>query len=160
MTRTRPSTLVILGIIGGVAGFLLQFVLAAMSQPKLRPEYPLALSLLLIAAIVIALAIPVRRAVRGANRHPVDPFYATRVVLLAKAASLCGVLIGGFGAGLLIEMFVRSSSATVGSYLQTAAVLAGGVLLLVAGLIAEWLCTLPPRDDDDEHRGEPEHVRL
>jgi hypothetical protein len=41
------------------------------------------------------------------------------------------------------------------------ATLGGGVLLLAGGLVAEFLCRVPPQDDDDDHpdRG-PERVHL
>ena len=107
MKRTRPTTLITLVLIGGVAGFLVQLILAAASQPKLRPEYTLAITLLFIAVLVVALAVPVRRATRAAVRRHIDPFYATRVVVLAKASSLGGALLTGVAAGFLLELLVR-----------------------------------------------------
>jgi hypothetical protein len=153
MTRTGVSTVVALVVIGAVAGFLLQIGLAASSLPKFRPEYALALSLLLIAGVVIALAVPIRRATRGAVRTRVDPFHATRVVLLAKASSIAGALLAGGALGLLGELLVRSGGLNSDSLLRTLAVLGGSVALLVAGLVGEFFCTVPPSDDD--RGGEP-----
>jgi hypothetical protein len=150
MTRTRISTVVILFGIGAATGFLLQLALAAGSLPKYQPAYPLALSLLFIAGIVIALAVPIRRATRSAVRTRIDPFHATRVVLFAKASSIAGALLSGAAAGLLAEVLVRGGGINTDSLLRSLAVLAGAVALLVAGLVGEWLCTVPPRDDDRE----------
>jgi hypothetical protein len=45
--------------------------------------------------------------------------------------------------------------------LRVLATLGGAVLLLAGGLVAEFLCRVPPHDDDDDHpdRG-PERVHL
>ena len=111
-TRRRSSSL---AVIGGVAGFLVQLVLAAASQPKLRPEYTLAITL---AASSPCSSSPSRcrcggRPAAAVRRH-IDPFYATRVVVLAKASSLGGALLTGVAAGFLLELLVRSGSPSTG----------------------------------------------
>jgi F0F1-type ATP synthase assembly protein I len=148
VTRTRPFTLVVLAILGAGAGVVLQSVLAALGQPKLRPEYTLAITLVFVAAAAIALAVPVRRATRGNPAHRVDPFYATRVVVLAKASALGGALLSGVGLGLVIELILRSGDPGTDAYLRVFSVLGGGIALLVGGLVAEWLCTVPKSGDD------------
>ncbi len=160
MRRTNPGLLVALVLFGAAVGFALQTTLAALSIAKLRPEYTLAVSLLLIGLLVVALAIPVRRAVRGVNRQPVDPFYATRVVLLAKACAIAGSLLAGLALGFLLDLVLRGSPAS-DSFLRVLASLGGSAVLLVGGVVAELLCRVPPRDDDDDHpdRG-PERVHL
>jgi Protein of unknown function (DUF3180) len=149
MNRTRPTTLTGLVAVGAVVGFLLQVALAAASQPKLRPDYVLSLTLLVIAATVVVLAIPVRRATRSRGSVRIDPFYATRVVALAKASALSGALLTGVALGFVIEVLVRSGGPATDSYLRMFATLGGAVALLIAGLIAEYLCRVPPRDDDE-----------
>ena len=148
MKRTRASTLVALGAIGAGAGFLTQVALAAAGLAKFRPEYTLALSLLFIAGIVIALAVPIRRATRGSVRARIDPFHATRVVVFAKASSLAGALLTGAALGLLVELITRSGGINTDSLLRSLAVLGGAIALLVAGLVGEYLCTVPPDDED------------
>lgn len=157
MKRTHPTTLVVLGLIGGIGGFLVQLSLASASQPKLRPEYTLGITLLFIAVLVIALAVPIRRATRAKTRRHVDPFYATRVVVLAKASSLGGALLTGIGAGFLFELIVREGSPSTDTFLQALATLGAAVALLAAGLIAEHLCTVPPGEDD--HGDGPQGAR-
>lgn len=148
MTRTRISTIVILITVGAAAGFLVQVALAAGSLPKFRPEYTLALSLLFIAGITIALAVPIRRATRATVRTRIDPFHATRVVLFAKASSIAGALLTGAAAGLLAELLVRNGGLNTDSLLRSLAVLVGAIAVLVAGLVGEFLCTVPPGDDE------------
>ena len=64
MTRTRPVTLIVLAVLGAGAGILLQSVLAALGQPKLRPEFTLAITLVLVAAGAVGLARPRGRPTR------------------------------------------------------------------------------------------------
>jgi len=155
MTRSTPGPLIVIGVIGIVIGTLLQVGLAAMNMPKLRPDFSLAITLVLIGAAAIALAVPVRRATRGNPAHRVDPFYATRVVVLAKAAALGGALIAGVGLGLVLELALRSGAPGADAYLRVFSVLGGGIGLLAGGLIAEFLCTVPHPDDDDPDTGPP-----
>ena len=155
MTRSTPGPLIVIGVLGVVIGVLIQAALAAIKLPKLVPEYSLAFTLVLIGAAAIALAVPVRRATRGNPAHRVDPFYATRVVVLAKASALGGALIGGVGLGLVVELAIRSVSSDADAYLRVFSVLGGGIGLLVGGLIAELLCTVPRSDDDDPDAGPP-----
>jgi hypothetical protein len=161
MKHTSPGLLVVLALFGALGGFGVQTALAALSMAKVRPEYTLTVSLVVIAALVIALAVPVRRAVHGPNRRPIDPFYATRVVVLAKACSIAGALLAGVGFGFVVELLLRGAP-TSDTLLRLVAALGGAVLLLVAGLVAEYLCRVPPRDDDDDRHhpdGGTERVR-
>jgi hypothetical protein len=155
VTRSTPGPLIVVAVIGTVIGILMQAGLAAMNMPKLRPEYSLGLTLLLVAAAAIALAVPVRRATRGTPVRPIDPFYATRVVVLAKASALGGALIAGVGLGFVLELILRSGEPGSDAYLRVLSVLGGGLVLLAAGLIAEFLCTVPPPNDEDPDAGPP-----
>ncbi|WP_246140049.1 DUF3180 family protein [Protaetiibacter larvae] len=149
MTRTRPGALVLLAGIGAVAAFLLQLGLGALGYSKLVPQLSLSVTLAVIAVVVVALAVPIRRATRSTVKRRVDPFYATRVVLIAKASSITGSLLAGGAAGVLVELLVRPVSAS-SSVWSAVAMLVAALLLLAAGLVAESLCTVPP-DDDERH---------
>jgi hypothetical protein len=148
MKHTRPATLVALGVVALVGGFVIDTALVASGQPALVPPVPLGLVLLAIGGIVISLAVPVRRVAQGTSAERIDPYYATRVLLLAKASSLSGALFGGAAAGVLIFMLTRGVSVAVGSLVPAIVAVVGGLALLVAGVIAERMCTVPPGDDD------------
>ncbi|MEO8528029.1 MAG: DUF3180 domain-containing protein [Pseudolysinimonas sp.] len=154
MTRTRPSTIIGLVLAGGIVAFLLQLGLAAASQPKFRPEYSMAVTLIAIAIVVIALAVPVRQAARGRVRTAIDPFHATRVVLITKASSIVGALFTGLAVGLLLELLTRSGGLNGDNLLRAVAVVGASIVLLIAGLLGEHFCTVPPSDDDDRN-GDP-----
>jgi hypothetical protein len=153
MKRTSISTLVLLAVIGGVGGAVAETGLAAAGRPIILPPLTLAVALALIGGIVVWLAAPIRRLTRGKAKVPIDPFYATRVLMLAKACALSGALITGLGVGITIYLLTRSVVPGVGSVGLAVSTVVGAGLLLAAGLIAEHMCTIPPGDDDDDESG-------
>ncbi|WP_144715161.1 DUF3180 domain-containing protein [Curtobacterium pusillum] len=152
MKPTRASTLVSVALVAAVAGFALDAVLASRQAPTLFLSPPLGVTLALIGIAVVLMARPVRRHARdGAGRQrPVDPLYATRVVVLAKASSICGALFGAFGLGLLVYLLTRSAFPSLGSILPNVVAVGGGLVLTVCALVAERMCIAPPEDDDDD----------
>jgi hypothetical protein len=141
-------TVVIFVVIGLAAGFVLEVALAAAGQPVLIPPYTLSITLVAAAVIVVVLAVPIRRAIRGTSRTAINPFRAMRIVVLAKASSLVGGLIAGFGVGVVAFLLTRPVVADVGSLWPGIATALAGAVLLTAGLVAERLCTLPPDEPD------------
>jgi len=156
--RTKPVTLVLFAVFGAAAAWLLEIALIAAGQPAAVPPTTLALALAVIGVLDVALAVPIRRAVRDRTRARIDPFYATRVAVLAKASSLAGSLLAGVASGILIFLTTRSVLA-VGSVVMAVATIVGAVVLLVAGLIAENFCSIPPDDDDKREQIDPVAVR-
>jgi hypothetical protein len=149
VTRTRPSLIVAVALLGAALGWLLETALVASGRAAFIPPVTLAAALALIAVIVVVMAVPVFRVVRGTAKSRIDPFYATRVVLLAKATSITGALLGGAAVAILVYLLTRSVTPPTASLGLAIATVVAGVLLLVGGLVAEKMCTLPPSDDDD-----------
>ena len=150
MKRTRPTSLIGLGVLGLVVGFLGEFAAASSGLAVFVPPLTLPITLVAVAIIVVAFAVPIRRAVRGRSSRRIDPFQATRIVVLAKACGLSGALLTGAGLGILLFIFTRDVLPASNAVLLTALGTAGAVVLLVAGLVAEFFCTLPPDDKDDD----------
>lgn len=148
VTRTRPLHLVLLAALGGTLAWFLQTALTATGNPVIVPPLTLALALALIGAVIVVMALPVRRVARRVEGARVDPFYATRVVMLAKASSLSGALLGGGGLGFAAFLLSRSVLPGVGSIALALAAAAGAAVLLAGGLVAEHMCTIPPDDDE------------
>jgi len=149
--RTSAPLLVVLAVLGGIAGGLLELALSATGRAIIVLPITLAIALAAIGGIVVSLALPIRRSTRGKSSTPVDPFYATRVLVLAKAGALTGSLGVGVGVGILVYLLTRSV-VPLGSVAPTAAVIVGAAVLLAGGLVAEHMCTIPPGsggDDDD-----------
>ncbi|MCU1409631.1 MAG: hypothetical protein JWR04_338 [Rhodoglobus sp.] len=156
MTRTKPLHLVLLAVLGGGLTWLLENALAASGRAVLIPPFTLAVALVLIGVIIVVMALPVRRVSRGVPNARIDPFYATRVVMLAKASSLGGALLAGGGLGIGGYLLSRSVLPAVGSVTMAFAAAVGAISLLAAGLIAEHMCMIPP-DDDEKQDNRPEH---
>lgn len=149
MKRTGAGILTIAVVVGLVVGFLLDTSLTAMGRSTFVPAASLPTILALLAAVIVVLAIPVFRATRGRNTRPIDPFREVRVAMLAKASSLLGAAAAGFAAGLIAFLVTRPVVPSIGSMGSIIATLVCAVILVVAGLVAEQLCTLRKDDDDD-----------
>lgn len=150
MKRTSALTLILLTAIGAVGAGVLEAALANAGHPILLPPLTLGLALLAIGVTVVVLALPIYRLARGKTAEPVDAYFATRVVMLAKASSLSGSLIVGCAIGITVYLLTRSTVPGVGSISLAVATLVGAAGLLAGGLIAEHMCTIPPEDDDDD----------
>ncbi|MFJ2370823.1 DUF3180 family protein [Microbacterium sp. NPDC087665] len=150
MRRTSAGVLVGLAAIGAGAGFLLDQLLTSTGRATFTPSLFLPVLLILIAAASVGVAWPVRRSVR--SRIRIDPFRALRAATLARASSLLGALLAGFGVGLLLFLLTRPIDPPVGSTVAMAALIVGALVLVAAALVAEQFCTLPKDPDDSEPR--------
>jgi len=148
MKRTSAGVLVLLALIGAGAGFVLDQVLTSTGRATFTPSLLLPVLLVIIGAASLALAWPVRNSVRTGIR--IDPFRAMRAVTLARASSLFGAIMAGFGAGLLVFLLTRPIAPQVGSTVAMIALIASAVVLVIAALVAEQFCTLPKDPDDSE----------
>jgi drug/metabolite transporter (DMT)-like permease len=146
MRRTSIPVLIALALAGGVVGWLGQLALAARSAPTLTPPLTLFIALFGIAVVVIVLGWPIRQVQRGKRTRPVDPFFAMRVLVFAKASSLTGALLVGVGAGLVIWALTRGGMPVTPSIWADVLTVAGSLALTVAGLVVEAWCRIPPED--------------
>ena len=152
MRRTSAGVLVLAAVLGAGVGFLLDQVLTGAGRPTFSPTIALSLLLIAMGVIVVGLAVPIRRATRGPVAAPVDPFRALRIAMLAKASSILGAALAGVGVGLLLFLLTRPVEPSLGSWGTVVALAVSAALLMVAGLVAEQLCTIR-KDDDDEQPG-------
>ncbi|SDQ63664.1 DUF3180 family protein [Microbacterium sp. cf332] len=154
MRRTSPASLIVAAVLGIAAGFVIDQALTSAGRATFTPSIMLPVLFVLLGVSVVALALPIRRSTRGLAPR-VDPFRALRVAMLAKASSIVGAVVGGIGVGLLLFLFTRPVTPSVGSSGAVVAVIVGAVVLVAAGVIAEQLCTIR-KDDDDDQPGPPE----
>lgn len=161
MRRTSAALLFGLAVIGAVVGWLLQVGLAAGGSPTFVPPFTSWAVLFVIAVLVLLLGWPVRRSVRGdrrgrddrAGRRPrIDPFYAMRVLMLAKASSITGALGLGFGLALVLYAVSRVGGIATPAFWPSTLLGVGALVLMIAGLIAESWCRIPPEDQADLSR--------
>lgn len=150
MKRTSAGLLAVLALLGGAVGFALDQMLTASGRATFTPSLLLPVLLVLIAAAALGVAWPVRRSVRSGVR--IDPFRALRAATLARASSLLGAIMAGFGAGLLVFLLTRPIDPPIGSTVAMAALIGSAIVLVIAALVAEQFCTLPKDPDDSEPR--------
>lgn len=149
MRRTGVGILTIAVVIGGAVGFILDTMLTAMGRATFSPAASLPTILALLGAVIVALSVPVWRATRSRGARRIDPFRAVRIAMLAKASSLLGAVSFGFAVGLIVFLTTRPVTPSLGSMGTIVATLVCAVVLVVAGLVAEQLCTIRKDDDDD-----------
>ena len=152
MKRSSPAVIAAWVIGGAIAGFLLQAGLALVGLPRIQAPVTIAVSLIAIALVTVLLAVPVWRATHGRSHRLIDPIAAARTVIFAKAATVLGALLTGVATGFVGDLLLRPVLADTQALIRSLAVLGASVLLVVAGLVAERLCMVPPSDgaDDDE----------
>ncbi|WP_106816317.1 DUF3180 domain-containing protein [Microbacterium timonense] len=152
MKRTGAGVLVVAAALGVAAGFLVDQLLTSMGRPTFTPAVTLPILLVVLGGVVIGFAIPIRRATHGDSGGRINPFRAVRIAMLAKASSIVGAALGGFGGGLWVFLATRPVMPSLGSLGTVIATTVCGAVLIAAGLVAEHLCTIR-KDDDDEQPG-------
>jgi len=97
--------------------------------------------LVFMACGVFFAGLPVRRFLRGKATKPFNPIRAMRTLVLAQACALTGALVAGWYVAQVLVMVPTldiSSRRTVA--FRLAALAAGGVLMVVAGLLTQAMC--------------------
>jgi hypothetical protein len=154
MKPTKLSLLLLISIPSTLASFFVaSFMVGRGLQVPVSPSN-LLITLAAISAVLLVLSIPIWRYRSALKQKPsqrpkrVDPFYAVRVLLLAKASALAGVLFASWHLGVVI--FTLSRAVVVQSLvLQNAFGFIASVMLIVAALITEQICRLPQDSDPD-----------
>ena len=146
MSATKPLSLLALGTLGAIALFGVEALLVRLGEPQFVPPITLGVALGFIGVIIPVLAWPMRSLTRGTQHKsatPVNPFYATRVLLLAKAGALTGAILCGAGIGIVLFVLWRPVIVP-GSLILAGITALGGLILTVGSLLAERWCQIPP----------------
>jgi hypothetical protein len=147
---TALATMAAATLIGGVVLWALQSLVVASGHPAFVPPVTWAIALALVGVGIVAVAWPIHRRVASATaRGPLDPVYATRVVLLAKSSTIAGAAFAGGAAGLTANLLSRPT-VTMEVWGLTGAAGLGAIVLWAGGVIAERWCTVPPKPDGHE----------
>jgi hypothetical protein len=139
-----------LGVVGAVVGWLFDVGLAAGGLAALVPPYSLPVTLVAIGLVVVLAGWPIRQVVHGTSQRRLDPFRAMRVLLLAKASTLAGALLGGLAVGIGVYLLSRPVLPPAASLVPTIVTLAAAIVLVVCGLLVEHWCRIPPEDDEEQ----------
>lgn len=150
MRRTRWETLLGVALVVGVLADLLTMRLDRSGPGMPRVAWPVAVVELLIAGVVFGMGWAVRQFLRG-KRPGLDPIRAARTAVLAKAACYTGALLTGWYGGQVAAYLADTALPGNAGRAGSAGVAAGGALVLaVVGLVVEWLCRVPPEDDEKQ----------
>jgi hypothetical protein len=156
MKPTKAS--VVLVIVFGVTVLSFVAVRLLVANGMAVPASPtnLLVTLAAIALILLGLTIPIWRYkasltqyTKGPRPKRVDPFYAVRVVLLAKASAITGSGFVGWHLGAMIAQLSLPVSFTA-ALLQNSFGLVASVVLTVAALVSEQICRLPDEPKDNQ----------
>lgn len=120
--------------------------------------------LAILAAVLLAYGLPLRRYMRESEertlhpsltprRHQIDLPTAFRTVLLARACAYTGSLVGGLFAGQALFLLISGTGDPLDAVLPTAAAAVAGVALAVLGVLVERWGKLPPEDGDGNVEG-------
>lgn len=146
----RVQTLVLAAVVAAGLSFVLFLVLARSGQLVPRPPVLAGILIVVMGALVLWMARPVRRYLEGQATTPLDPMRAARVVVLAQAAALTGSLAAGWYLGQVgVVLTDLSLVANQERILPLVALALTGVALATAGLVAQRWCRVDPPDDDE-----------
>lgn len=147
MKRTNWGTLGATALGSGLASWV---VLDALTSAGMTPQ-----PLWLTAAFLLVLAVWLvlrGRAVKGmvaGEETSMTPIGAARVVTFAKASSITGSLLGGFFVAWIVVASERSSAPLNQDLILSSALnVLACVVLVVAAMVVEGWCRIPPEDDD------------
>lgn len=146
--RTRIAVVVVLVV--GAASWLLWNLVTGSGALVPRPSWLAAVLLVGMALFVVGFAWPVRSYLAGRSTRRLDPLRAARVVVLSQAATLTGAAAAGWYAGQMAIAASDLSLVANQDRLWRLAILVGaGLLLCIAGLVAQHWCRVDPPSDDD-----------
>jgi hypothetical protein len=156
MKPTKLSVVLVIFFGVTVVSFLAVRLLVANGMAVPASPTNLLVTLAAIAVILLALTIPIWRYkasltqyTKGPRPKRVDPFYAVRVVLLAKASAITGSGFVGWHLGAMIAQLSLPVSFTA-ALLQNSFGLVASVVLTVAAIVAEQICRLPDEPKDNQ----------
>lgn len=148
MKPTKLNFLFALALAASIAGyFLAAFLVARGFQVPVSPTN-LLITLGAIGVVLLALSIPIwryRKALgetTGQRPKRVDPFYAVRVLLLAKASSIAGALFAGWHLGVVGYQVLGPVVVPILA-LQNGLGFFASFALVTSAYVTEQLCRLP-----------------
>jgi hypothetical protein len=147
--RTRHLA-VIAAAVGVVSWSALRLLEATGGVPLPLPWTALAGMLVLAAAVLVA-GWPVRRWTRGDRTRRLDALRAARTLVLARASSYSGsALVGFYAAQVLLVLPDLDVEARRERLLVAGLAVLCALVMVVAGLVVERWCTLPPSEDEED----------
>ena len=148
MKATKILNLIAWTVLATTAGYLLPQIVV--NQGGSIPISPLniIITLPLIGIILLLMAIPIfkyRKALltkakdlNAVRPLPLNPFYAVRILLLAKSISISGSIFSGWHIGVV--WLQLSSPIIPSSIVQNAMALLGSIVMTICAVLVERVC--------------------
>lgn len=153
MTHLSWPRIGIVIAVAGLAGWLVSRVAQTRGATPLEVPWTVELVCLMAAVAALVLAWAVRQYKRG-KKPELTGLRAARTVVFAQACAYAGAVVTGVYGGYAISLFDSWEHAPRQATATSAIIAAlAGLILLVAGIVAEHWCKTDPRDDDPEHGG-------
>jgi hypothetical protein len=156
MKPTKASLVLVVVFGATVLSFLAVRFLVANGMAVPASPTNLLVTLAAIAVILLGLSVPIWRYKaslaqysKGPRPKRVDPFYAVRVVLLAKASAITGSGFVGWHLGAMIAQLSLPVGFTA-ALLQNSFGLVASLVLTVAAIVSEQICRLPDEPKDNQ----------
>ena len=118
-----------------------------------------------IAVFTLVLGLKVRRWRNGNRDKELNPVLAARTLVLAQACAYAGSLIFGWHSGIMVDqLMLLLYRPGLGALPAVLAMMGGGLVMVVIGLVVERFCKLPPEDTEaaqdngTEAQGEGEYA--
>lgn len=157
MRPTSISLLVVILLLSAGVGAALSQTVASRGATIPVAGWLAGAVLLALAAVLVALGLPLRRYLLESEerrlhptlaprRHQLDMPTAYRIILLARSASLTGAVTGGVFGGQALYLLGGGGGDLTDAVLPTAFGMLGGIVLGVVGVIVERWGRLPPDD--------------
>jgi hypothetical protein len=134
-------------LVGLVAGWVYHRLLDETTRPAPLVSWAQPLALFLVAAILGGTAWSTRRSVQQA-RVRLSADHAVNRLVLARACAYVGCLVAGGYVGYAISWLGDGSDLAAQRAVRSAVAGLAGVLVVVAGLMLERACRVPPEDDE------------
>jgi hypothetical protein len=151
--------LLLVGLVATAFGYLALRIWTAQGGALPPAPWGALIVLVFMACGVFFAGLPVRRFLRGQARKPLNPIRAMRTVVLAQASALTGALVTGWYLAQILVLLPDIDVASVRFLAwRLGALAAGGVLMVVAGLVVQRMCRVDKEgpDPDDDREGDEE----
>ncbi|MGO1653832.1 MAG: DUF3180 family protein [Brevibacterium yomogidense] len=146
MNRTRPTQLLLWGIVGLVASIAFHTLWERGGNALPLVPWPAIVGMLVLSGVLLALGWPVRAWRDGDRTTAIDLVKAARIAMLAKAAALAGAVLTAWYLGGALYLFASAFGLRAEAGLGMLAAAISAAILMAVGLIVESFCSLPPDD--------------
>lgn len=154
MNTIRTRWLIVIAAAAALAAYLITFLGTSFGWPT--PVLPLSslFTMAIIAGFTLVLGIRVLRWRQGKRKRQLNLILAARTLVLAHACAYAGSLLLGWHVGILVDqlpLWQFRSDHTTG--LTAFAMTAGGLIMIIIGLVVERFCRIPPEDTEESGGG-------